>query len=288
MPKSFSLKLEQEYQEPLGEVAKAAGFLWGEDGNATAMVRAIAKREIGVGNTVSLTEPEQQALLKTVRVLLAQGDWGSARSLSRFLRGEGTDPIIRTQLEVLLEPLQSASIKEVEDCIQNEKPFALSYQDAAGRRWAFRIEYAQFAVHEDRQYLDCWCQETEGNQDIPGLRHNWSLRLDRMQEASIIPLAERERWRSRLDTVEVVFDLLGGLAHAYQSWPDDQASEWIEVNHSPTRRISRKITSSFWFAREVLRYGSDCLVRSPESVRARIQKELQAACDRYSWMDDSV
>ncbi|MGV2387901.1 MAG UNVERIFIED_CONTAM: hypothetical protein LVR29_05075 [Microcystis novacekii LVE1205-3] len=35
-------------------------------------------------------------------------------------------------------------------------------------------------VTKDRLYLDCWCEETEGNQDISELHHNWSLRIDRI------------------------------------------------------------------------------------------------------------
>jgi predicted DNA-binding transcriptional regulator YafY len=280
LSKTLHLKLEQQYQEPLEQLAKEAGFLWGERGNITALLRALANREVAIGLTsVVLTLEEQQALMKAIRYLLAQGNWGTVKSLSRFLQGEGTDPITRAQLEVLLEPVQASSIKEIERCLQKKQPFALTYQDAAGRSWSFTVQYAEFVIHEDRQYLDCWCQETEGNHDIPELQHNWCLRLDRIREASIIPL--QARWRSSLDTVEVVSDLFGGLAHAYRVRPEDLADEWIEIEGSHVRRIHRKINSTFWFIREVLRYGADCEVRSPEPVRSRIRQQLQVACDRY-------
>ena len=34
-----------------------------------------------------------------------------------------------------------------------------------------------------REYLECWCEEPKGNQDLPELSHDWCLRLDRIPKA---------------------------------------------------------------------------------------------------------
>jgi predicted DNA-binding transcriptional regulator YafY len=33
------------------------------------------------------------------------------------------------------------------------------------------------------------------------------------------------------------------------------------------RRVVRKVSSTFWFLREVMQYAEDCVIISPESVR---------------------
>jgi predicted DNA-binding transcriptional regulator YafY len=155
----------------------------------------------------------------------------------------------------------------------------LSYQDAAERLWHFTIRHAKIVPHEKRQYLDCWCEETAGNQDIPELQHNWSLRLDRIEDAALLPV--KGEWRSHLDYVEVEMHLLRGLFFAYQAKPEDITSQQLPGDRR-IKRVVRKITSTFWFQREVLQYGQDCIVVSPENVRDRIKQELLASYQNYN------
>ncbi|GAC1458270.1 MAG: hypothetical protein NVS2B14_06250 [Chamaesiphon sp.] len=67
-------------------------------------------------------------------------------------------------------------------------------------------------LDRSREYLDCWCEETTGNQDLPELVHNWCLRIDRITDASVAPVAEQ--WYSGLATIPVEMHLFGGLAFA--------------------------------------------------------------------------
>ena len=60
------------------------------------------------------------------------------------------------------------------------------------------MRYAKIVRHEERQYLDCWCDETERNQDVEALSHNWSLRLDRIPEEAVISLV-KGHWQPELD-----------------------------------------------------------------------------------------
>ena len=133
--------------------------------------------------------------------------------------------------------------------------------------------------YERRHYLECWCEETEGNQDLPELQHNWTLRLDRIPEAAIIPI--RGTWRSQLDTLDVELHLLKGLAFAYEAKPIDVSNEWLRDRHPPVRRVIRRISNTFWFFRDILRYGEDCLIVSPNAVQERFQQKLQTLYHAY-------
>lgn len=158
-------------------------------------------------------------------------------------------------------------------------PFRLGYRDAADREWGFTVRHCTIEWHEKRPYLDIWADETEGNQDIPGLNHNWCLRLDRITAPSFTPV--EGEWRADgLDTINAEMHLFGGLAHAYEPRPGEEV-EWLDDTHA-TKRVLRPITSSFWFIREVLRYGQDCLVVNPVPLQARVKENLLKALLRYN------
>ncbi|MBV5261883.1 WYL domain-containing protein [Synechococcus moorigangaii CMS01] len=140
------------------------------------------------------------------------------------------------------------------------------------------MHHAQIVTHEKRQYLDCWAAETEGNLDLPELQHNWSLRLDRIQDAAVSPLTAK--WRSQFDFISVEIHLYGGLAFAYESKINDLQNEW-HPELPKTRRVIRNITSSFWLIREILHYGKDCKIISPDSVGDRLKNELRSLCQNY-------
>ena len=141
--------------------------------------------------------------------------------------------------------------------------------------------HAAINRHEERLYLDCWCEETEGNQDISELHHNWSLRLDRIPNDSLITPIPKGKWRSQLDSVSAEFHLFDGLARSYRTKTAiDIANELISIDPL-VRQITRQVTSSFWFFREILPYGEDCLLISPEKVRKRFYDKLQRLYRRY-------
>lgn len=60
----------------------------------------------------------------------------------------------------------------------------------------------------------------------------------------------------------------------------DIDDSWLHIA-VPTRKIARRISSTFWFIREILPYGKDCVVVSPDSVRSRIGSELRDAVNNY-------
>jgi len=278
---SITLSLQERDKAELEKIALELGILWGDRPNISKLIEAIARRRILVAPNHNWTESRIRALHRAMLALSDSGQAEQAEIIASLLlqRSELSAPL-RADIESFLNKLPPAWRVELDRYILRQQPFELSYQDAAERLWDFTIRHAKIVPHEKRQYLDCWCEETAGNQDIPELQHNWSLRLDRIEDAALLPV--KGEWRSHLDYVEVEMHLLRGLFFAYQAKPEDITSQQLPGDRR-IKRVVRKITSTFWFQREVLRYGQDCIVVSPENVRDRIKQELLAMYHNYDF-----
>jgi hypothetical protein len=220
-----------------------------------------------------------RALQQAIRTLIDIGQTDEARTVARLLleRNDLQTPL-QKDLERFLETPIATWRLEIDRYILRQQPFQLSYQDAEERVRNFTVYHAKVALHEKRQYLDCRCAETEGNQDIDDLRYNWCLRLDRIQDAAVTPI--EGQWLPSLDQIEVEMNLLRGLAFAYRAKPEDSENDWL-ADQSRIRRVVRKVSSTFWFLREVMQYGEDCVIVSPESVQKLLIKKLIAMCQQY-------
>lgn len=276
---SITLSISDEDKTQLEAIARKFGVMRGARPNISGLVEAIARQQFLVAPNNNWSETRIKALEQAVQTLNDAGQVEEAQVVASLLleRSELSMPL-REQIERLLQNPPPPWRREIERYIQSASPFVLSYHDAADRPWSFTIRYAQITLHERRQYLDCWCDETQGNQDIPELIHNWSLRLDRIPEAAIAPI--EGHWHSNLDQIEVEMHLFGGLAFAYQAKSEDITNEWL-ADRQRVRRVVRRISSTFWFIREVLRYGADFVVIAPDTVRDRIKQHLEVMCDRY-------
>jgi hypothetical protein len=276
---SITLSISERDKAELETLALEFGMKWGEKPNISRLVEAIARRELLLGNNNDWWESRIRALDRAMRGLIDIGQNEQAQEIAKLLleRSELSIPL-RTQIEDFLGNPSPAWRLQVDRYIQRQQPFQLSYQDASHRVWNFTARHARITNHEKRQYLDCWCEETEGNQDIEELQHNWCLRLDRIQDAAVVEIAGE--WRSHLAEIEVEIHLFGGLAFAYQAKPEDTLTEWIPERQR-VKKVIRKVSSTFWFIREIMQYTPDCVVVSPENVRDRIKQKLLTLCDLY-------
>jgi predicted DNA-binding transcriptional regulator YafY len=277
---SITLSLKEHDKAQLEAIAYELGMMWGDRPNISKLVEAIARRQLLVFPNNDWTETRINALVKALHALTDAGQLEEALELALLLqeRSELSIPL-RREIERFIENPPPPWRLEIERYIRRQQPFQLAYRDAADRPWNFTIHHAQITFHENRQYLDCWCEETEGNQDLPELVHNWCLRLDRIpSEAAIVPV--EGQWRSHLEQIEVEMHLFGGLAFAYKAKSADISNDWL-ADQPRVRQVVRRISSTFWFIREVLRYGSDCVVVSPESVRNLLTKKLISLCHQY-------
>lgn len=276
--KSITLSLAENDKAQLEAIALELGMKWGDDPNISRLVKAIARRQLVVAPNHDWTIDRINALNRARLALVDAGQLDMAVAIAELLqeRSELSIPLRHELGQFVSKPAAFWRL-EIDRYIRRQHPFQLSYQDAAERIWNFTIRYAAITNHEKRQYLDCWCEQTEGNRDLPDLAHNWCLRLDRIPEAAISPI--NGRWRSSLDVLDVELHLLRGLAFAYQAKPNDLVNEWMD---QPQLRVVRRVTNTFWFFREILVYGEDCVVVSPAAVRDRFRQKVQALFNQYA------
>lgn len=276
---SITLSISDRDKAQLEAIALELGMMWGERPNISKLVLAIARRQVLVFPNNDWSETRIRALERSIYALTDIGQIEQAKIIAELLleRSELSLPL-RAEIERFLQNLPPPWRLEIDRYILRQQPFQLTYQDAAERLWNFTVRYAKVNPHEKRQYLDCWCEETEGNQDIDDLHHNWCLRLDRIQDAAVTPI--EGQWLLNLDQIEVEMHLLRGLAFAYRAKPEDIENDWLP-DKPRVRRVVRKVSMTFWFLREIAPYWDDYLIVSPESVRSRVTEKLIAMCQNY-------
>lgn len=277
---SVTLSISDRDKAQLEQIAGEQGMLWGDRPNISRLVEAIARRELLIGRNNDWSNDRLLALHQAMRSLIDTGQMNEARMIAHLLleRSELAIPL-RNEIETLLAAPIIPWRSEIDQSIRRQTPFQLTYRDATDRPWTFTIRHAKVTFREKRQYLECWCEETEGNQDLPALQHNRTLRLDRIPDAAITSV--RGQWHTKLDEIEVELHLLRGLAFAYEAKTEDIANTWLTDSSPPVRRVVRKISSSFWFFREVLRYAEDCVIVSPEDVRERFRQKVRSLYEHY-------
>ena len=277
--RALTLSLNETDRAALTQLAQEFGIMWGDKPNISKLIEKIAKRELLVAHNNDWDSSKIQALITAIKALVDAGKTDEAQIIARILldRSEPNLPLREELIKYTDNPLPSWRQK-IEELRHQHRPFRLTYRDAADRPYTFTILYCEIQAIEKRQYLTCQCVESEGNSDVPGLEHNWFLRLDRIQNAVVVPMAEK--WTKGLESIPVEFHLTGGLAFSYQRKEDDLEVTDLETDR-PTKRVVRRINSTFWFLREILPYGDDCVVVAPNAVVDRMRQKVRSLGARY-------
>jgi predicted DNA-binding transcriptional regulator YafY len=278
---AITLSLQDCDKEALQKIALDLGITWGDKPNISKLIEAIARRQFLILPNSDWPPARIHVLITAQQLLIDSGKIEEARHLTELLlsRQELTIPQ-RTQLQTFLNNPPPPWRQTLDQHIRSQTPFRLAYYDAADRPFSFSIHHAHITPIEKRLYLQCWCQETEGNFDIPELAHNRTLRLDRIPEAAITPL--KARWKDDLDRIDVEFHLFAGLIRAYRSTEKQDKLNELIAEPVTARRIIRPIASSFWFFREILPYCEDCEIIYPLALRHRFRQKIQALFARYA------
>ncbi|MFN7518433.1 MAG: helix-turn-helix transcriptional regulator [Dolichospermum sp.] len=276
---SITLSVSDGDKTQLEAIALEFGMMWGDDPNISKLIKAIAQHELIVSKNNDWQDSRIRALHRCISALTDIGQNEQAEIIANLLleRSELSVPL-RKEIEGFLNNSRPSWRLQIDHYILRQQPFQLAYQDASERVFNFTVRYAKITPYEKRQYLDCWCEETEGNSDIPELQHNWCFRLDRINEAAVTEITGK--WYSNLDQIDVEMHLYKGLAFAYQPKPEDKIVEWIP-DQPQVKKVIRRISNTFWFIREIMQYSSECIVVSPEDVRSRIKESLIKLCQNY-------
>jgi WYL domain len=281
---SITLSISEQDKIALQTIATQLGYTWGDNPNISKLVEAIAQHKLLIAPNNNWSPDLIGTLYQAMICLRDRGDSKNAQIIAELLlkRSELKNPL-RREIERFLETIQKPNWRQLLDTfIDQHQPFQLAYQDAVQRIWTFHIHYAEIVYRDRREYLDCWCQETEGNTDLPKLQHNWTLRLDCITDAALSPI--QTKWRPGLDRLRVELHLYRRLAFAYESRPNDIYNDWI-TEKAQVRRVLREVSSTFWLFREILPYGPDCVIVSSTELRDRFRQDLIDMLDQYNSQD---
>jgi WYL domain len=276
---AITLSLKERDKEALQKIALDLGITWGDKPNISKLIEAIARQELLVLPNNDWTDTRIAALDTARKILLDNGKDQASRIIAELLvsRSEIKIPL-RSELQSYLAQEKPTWRIIIDRHIANHKPFELTYQDATERAITFTIRYATIEAIEKRQYLQCWCEESSGNQDLPPLNHNWTLRLDRIADAAISPL--KGKWQPSLATIPVTLHFHNRLAFAYEAKPHDLENDW-HPEQTKIRKVVRLVSSTFWLFREILPYGADCEIVSPPAVVTMFRQQIAELSDRY-------
>ncbi|MBU7583091.1 MAG: transcriptional regulator [Nostoc sp. TH1S01] len=275
---TITLSIPSGTKEQLEEIARKLNIFWGKSPSISGLLVAIAQKEPEIKKLFTLTSDQIAALEQAAKVLIDTGYIGQAQTLLHLLIEQGNLELpLKQALTRLSNQPSEAWRAQIEYFYQNCQPFQLFYGNAQGEDSVFTVRYAEISFEEKRYYLNIWCDETEDikNPDFPELIHNRCLRLDRIRKVEPV----HGQWRVEgLDYLQVYLHFYRGMVKAYEPRPNDISNEVF----GDLRQVVRRVANPFWLIREVLRYGGDCVIVSPDSVRSLVREKLKAFCQQYN------
>jgi predicted DNA-binding transcriptional regulator YafY len=271
---TITLSIPPGTKEKLAAIARRFNIFWGQSPSPSGLIAAIARQDLEVGEPFAFDSLQLQALLSAIDALIDRGAIEEAQRLTEllFARGE-LEPFLRQSLLKKISQPTEIWRKILNRQIQNRQPFILLYLNNKGLEETFTVCWAEIKFLEKEYYLLAWCEETAGSEEILALVHNRSFRLDRI----INILSVNKVWRNNLDFILVQLHFFNDWVERYQNCVDDIENRLSEHN----RKVTRKVFYTSWLLQEVLSYGADCVIASPDSVRDRVKMKLQLMAKHY-------
>jgi len=277
---TITLSIQKGTKEKLERIAERLNLFWGDRPSISGLLNALASDEIYAGKPFELTKNQEKALESAVNLLTDSGNIEFANTMFELLLEKGNlETPMRNHLMNQISHEFEGWRKAIDIYLDAQKPFLLHYQNSQGEQELFNICYGEIRFREKRYYLEAWCEETLPNPEIPELTHNRCFRLD---ERIKNILKSNSRWRKEgLDFIEVTLHFYGGMIKAYESKLEDINFITEEDREKDKLVIIRKVSNPFWFVREILPYGKNCEIISPEIVRDKFFDEVQKIVELY-------
>lgn len=278
---TLTLSIPPGTKEQLEGVARRLNILWGNSPSISGLLVAIAQKEVETGKPFTLNPSQVHALQQVIKALVDSGQMAEAKTIVELLLAKGQlESPMRKALVQQISHDTEAWRRVVDLYIEKQQPFHLIYTNSQGEDEEFNVQYGQIRFSEKRFYLEAWCEESNPLEKIPELQHNRCFRLDRIVNV----LQYDGTWRKEgLGYLEVQLHFKGRMVKAYEPKEDDLENEVM----GDIRQVVRKVTNPFWLVREVFRYGNDCEIVAPESVRQEFKKTLRQMCQQYDLPLDS-
>lgn len=276
---TITLSIPDGTREQLEEIARELGIFWGKTApSISGLLVAIAQKKPEIKKLFTLTTEQVEALQQAARILVDTGYVAEAQTLLSLLLDQGSleTPLYQALTQLINHQGINNWRSQIDDFQQRKQPFKIGYRNAQGEILEFTARYGEISFQEKRFYLTIWCNETEDikNTDFPELIHNRCLRMDRITHLQEV----QSQWRDEgLDYLKVYLHFWRGLVKAYEPRSEDIDNRVI----GDVRQIERKVTNPFWLMREVFKYGEDCVIVAPDSVRDRMKQRLLALCQLY-------
>jgi predicted DNA-binding transcriptional regulator YafY len=274
---TITLSIPSGTKEQLEEIARKLGIFWGKSPSISGLLVAIAQQTPEARKLFSLNSEQVRALDQAFRILVDTGKIAESQILLNLLLDYSNleAPLQQSLIRLVNQPSDPWRL-QVDELSQKKQPFQILYGNTQGTDLSFTVRYAEITFEEKRFYLNIWCDETQdiANNDFPELIHNRCLRLDKIKGVQPID----GQWRDNgLDFLNVYLHFYGGMVKAYQPKLNDISNEVI----GEVRQVVRKVSNPFWLVREVMVYGNDCEIVSPENVRSLIKQKLIEQCQNY-------
>ncbi|BAQ61517.1 hypothetical protein GM3708_1923 [Geminocystis sp. NIES-3708] len=270
---TITLSIQKGTKEKLENVAQKLNLTWGDRPSISALMNAIASEEVYVGKPFELNNNQIRALETVVKLLTDSGKMQFANIIVELLleKGKLETPMQQQLINQISHEFEGWR-KAIDFHLSEQKPFLLVYENSQKEQEIFNVCYGEIRFHEKRFYLEAWCEEVNLPPKIPELTHNWCFRFDRIKNI----LKSNNRWRKEgLDYIEVILNFYGNMIKAYESKLEDITFITEEDRKGDKLVIVRKVSNPFWLIREVLPYGENCQIISPESIKQQFMMEIE-------------
>lgn len=279
---TLTLSVPPDTKERLVQLASSLGLLWGEKPSPSKLVAAIAEGTVAVGVAASPDAEEAAALLAAIRLLQDQGETNKARALVQLIIARGGLP--EDILHQLYDELAQGALPwraAIEQAISRREPILITYQGFKPEPSTYLARFVEIRSRMGNWYADIRTADGVANSsDIPGLEENRCLRLERVLK--VAPVFHPLGWATEgLATVVADLRFFNDSAKHYRRHPDDLSEEMVGEGSHQVRRVRRRVSNGWWFAREIVAQGPDVVVDAPKDLADAVKERLRASLKRY-------
>lgn len=210
------------------------------------------------------------------------------KQIARILHARGID-IVKFQEKIQFLPMRKHTLpgkayNTLAQALLQEKRLLITYEDYSGQRSERTVSPLKVVFYQDNWYLQAFCHKRKA------LR---SFMISRMMQSEMLNDAiTNVSKRDQLAHYRQSYGIFAGqVSHqaklrflprvarevANQSWHQDQQGEWQGKNYLLTLPYS----DDRELLRDILSYGKDVQVITPDSLKTRVYEEISGMCKLY-------